>query len=408
MVEIMAPAGSFESLQAAINAGAGSVYFGVGKLNMRSRSANFTFDDLEEIVSICKETHVKSYLTMNIVVYNNEISQIHDILDRAKTAGVTAVIASDLAVITYARKIGVEVHLSTQCNVSNIESVKFYSQFADVVVLARETKLDDITYICDQIKEQNIKGPNGELVQIEIFIHGALCIAISGKCYMSLHQYNSSANRGACFQACRRSYDVKDTETGDELNVDNQYIMSPSDLCTIEILDKIIASGASILKIEGRGRSPEYVDTVVRTYKEAVELIESDNWSLDKAKEFKKRLENVFNRGFWEGGYYLGTKINEWAHIYGSKTKEQKQTVGKVIHYYSKACVAEILIEAQELLVGDEIYVMGPKTGVLREKITQIVKDETDISVAKQGDAVTIKVSSVVKNNDAVYKIVKT
>lgn len=405
MVEIMAPAGSFESLRAAINAGAGSVYFGVGKLNMRSRSANFTYEDLERIVSICKEHSVKSYLTMNIIVYNDELQEVKTILNRAKEAGVSAVIVSDFAVISYAREIGLEVHLSTQCNVSNIEAVKFYAQFADVVVLARETAIKDIAHICSEIKKQRICGPSKRPLEIEIFVHGALCVAISGKCYMSLAQYNSSANRGACFQACRRSYTVTDTETQDSLAVDNQYIMSPSDLCTIEILDTILETGVSILKIEGRGRSPEYVDVVVKTYKQAIEDITQKKWSLTKAKDYKKKLETVFNRGFWEGGYYLGTKINEWSNTYGSKTKERKMTLGKVIHFYSNLSVAEILVETNTLKEGQEIYIIGEKTGVVREKVIAMKKNEKEISLAQKGDTITIKLSQVVRKNDAVYII---
>lgn len=406
-IEIMAPAGSFEALLTAIHAGAQSVYFGVGNLNMRSRAANFKTEDLTKIAEICNKHNVKSYLTLNTVIYNEDIEPLKQLCDQAKKANITAIIASDFAVINYAKSIGLEIHLSTQCNVSNIEAVKFYSQFADVIVLARELKLDQIKHICDEIKKQNIFGPSGKQVQIEIFIHGALCVAISGKCYMSLAQYNTSANRGQCLQACRRSYKVIDEETGDELKVKNKFIMSPKDLSTIEVLDKILNSGVSILKIEGRGRSPEYVDKVVKIYSKAIDDIKSKNFTKEKALEYKKEVEKVFNRGFWEGGYYLGEKTGEWSGLYGSKATEKKKTIGIIQNYYNKNNIAELLIQTGEINIDDELLIIGPTTGLVRFKIEEMRVNEKESKTATKGNEVTIPLDVKVRKNDAVYKIEK-
>lgn len=404
--EIMAPAGNFASLRAAINAGASSVYFGVGDLNMRSGSANFQYTDLEEIVKICRENNVRSYLTLNIVVYGSEIEQTKEILDRAKSAGISAVIAADFSVINYAREIGIEVHLSTQANVSNIDAVKFYSKFADVIVLARELTLEQVKSICDDISEEDIKGPNGDLVKVELFVHGALCVAISGKCYMSLGQYNCSANRGKCLQTCRREYKVTDIETGDELIVDNKFVMSPSDLCTIEILDKLVEAGVSILKIEGRGRSPEYVETVVKSYNEALDKIESNTFSRDWAKDKIVELETVFNRGFWHGGYYLGEKTGEWSGIYGSKTTKRKKSVGVITNYYKNPKIVEFDIKCDvKITKGDELLIIGPTSGVVRLKIKSMRVDESESDSATKGTNVTMPLDTVVRKNDEVFVI---
>jgi len=358
-IEILAPAGYWESLRSAIQAGADSVYFGIDKLNMRARAANnFKIHDLEKIMLLLHENKMKGYLTMNIVMYDEEIKEAKKILAHAKKAKVDAVIASDFAVIEEARKKGMNIHLSTQANISNIEAVKFYSKYADVMVLARELKLEAINKIHKEIQKQQIKGPNEELIKLELFIHGALCIAISGKCYMSLATYGHSANRGDCLQTCRRKYKVYDDETGQELIIDNEYVMSPSDLCTITILDKIIETGASIFKIEGRGRSPEYVYEVTKTYKEALTLIQNKKYTEKKAKDLQENLKKVFNRGFWEGGYYLGTKINEWSNAYGSKASQIKKLVGRVINYYAKQGTASIMIEATPIRINDELIII--------------------------------------------------
>ncbi|MBT3450669.1 U32 family peptidase [archaeon] len=404
-IEIMAPAGSYESLAAAIKAGTNSIYFGVGDLNMRSRSANFELDDLEKVAQICKENNVKSYLTLNTVVYDNELELIKQLCDRAKQTGITAVIASDISVIEYAHSIELEVHISTQANVSNFEAIKFYSKYADVIVLARELKIEQIKEICEKIKSENICGPKNNLIEIEIFVHGALCVSISGKCYMSLAQYNFSANRGACLQACRRSYLVTDEETGDELIVDNKFIMSPKDLCTIKFLDKIIDSGVSVLKIEGRGRSPDYVYTTVKSYREATDACLTYKFNEEKINNWVKQLEEVFNRGFWHGGYYLGNKLGEWCDCYGSKATKQKKQLGTVKNYFSKVNVMEIEIEANEIVKGDEIVVIGPTTGVVKEKV-EIIRNSLDnknIESAEKGMKITIPINEKVRMNDKVY-----
>ncbi|MBU1974879.1 MAG: U32 family peptidase [Nanoarchaeota archaeon] len=403
--ELMAPAGSFETLQAAINAGADSVYFGVGPLNMRARAANFGIKDLPKIVEICKDASVRSYLTLNTVIYDSDLDEMKKIADLAKEVGITAVIATDISVIQYLNKIGMRTHISTQANVSNIEAVKFYSQYADVIILARELTLDQIKSICAGIKKEKISGPNGELVAIEVFIHGALCVSIAGKCYMSLATYNQSANRGSCLQNCRRSYRVTDDETGDELVVDNKYVMSPKDLCTIGILDKLIDAGASIFKIEGRGRKADYVDTVVRVYKDALKSIEEKKYTQKKIDTWTKELEKVYNRGFWQGGYYLGKKLGEWSGVYGSKSTEKKVYVGKGLNYYQKNSVGMFSIETGEVKVGDDVMITGPTTGLLRFKVEEIMVNDKKVDCAKKGDEVTIAVSGKIRASDKLFVI---
>ena len=403
-VEIMSPVGSYESLSAAIAAGAGSVYFGVGAMNMRSRSAaNFTLEDLANIVNICKEHQVKSYLTVNTIIYNDEIQQMHELLDAAKACGVTAIIASDMAVIQYAREKGIEIHLSTQCNVTNVEAVRYYAQFADVIVLGRECQLRQVADICQAIGSQQIKGPKGELVKIEIFVHGALCMAVSGRCYLSLDNYNSPANRGACLQPCRRSYEVRDIEDGLELQVDNPYIFSPKDLCTIGYLDKIVKAGVSVLKIEGRGRSPEYVKMVTECYHEALESIFDQTFNIEKIHGWMDRLRSVYNRDFWDG-YYLGRTTGEWTERYGSQATRMKRRIGKITNYFSKLGVAEICMEEDVLSVGDDLLIIGPTTGVYEDKVAEIrVEDQVVESVTK-GIYCSIRVKELVRRGDQVYR----
>jgi putative protease len=403
MIEIMSPAGSYDSLMAAIQAGAGSVYFGVGVLNMRARSAaNFTLDDLRQITDICHEHNVKTYLTVNTIVYNDEIEQAHKLLDAAKECQVTAIIASDMAVIQYARQIGLEIHLSTQCNVTNLEAVRYYAQFADVVVLGRECTLVQIADICKAVKEQHITGPKGELVKIEIFVHGALCMAVSGRCYLSLDNYNFSSNRGACNQPCRRAYRIIDEENEIELKVDNPYILSPKDLCTIGILDKILKAGVSILKIEGRGRPPEYVNVVTQCYHEAIETIANGTYTQERVAEWTQRLRSVYNRDFW-GGYYLGCKTGEWADHYGSQATRVKHRIGKVTNFFSKLSVAEIRVEEDPLTVGDEIIITGNTTGVYEDRVTEIRVDTVPAEQALKGTYCSIPVRSVVHRGDQVF-----
>ncbi|HIJ11586.1 TPA: U32 family peptidase [Candidatus Woesearchaeota archaeon] len=406
-IEIMAPVGSFEALHAAINAGADSVYFGIEQLNMRARAANnFTTEDLKEIVKICQEKDVKTYLTLNTVMYDHDITLMKTICDTAKEAGLTAVILSDIAALQYARSIGLEVHMSTQTNITNMEAVKFYAQFSDVIVLARELTLKQIESITNQIKEEDIRGPKGELIQIEIFVHGALCVAISGKCYMSLATYNSSANRGVCLQNCRRSYKLIDDETGDELRVENKYIMSPKDLCTIGFIDKLIDAGVSVFKIEGRGRAPEYVDTVVRCYKEAVESYYDNTYTPEKIAVWTTKLESVFNRGFWHGGYYLGKQLGEWSGKYGSHATEEKQYLGRITNYYNQKEVGEFHLETGEITTGDTLLVTGPTTGVVRATVEEIHTDDGTVVKAVKGDIITIKVPTKVRKNDKFFKLI--
>ena len=405
-IEIMAPVGSYESLMGAIQGGADSVYFGVERLNMRSvSSANFTLDDLAKIVAICKENGLKSYLTVNTILYDEDLPHMRAILDRAKAEGVTAVIASDQAAIFYARSIGVEVHISTQLNVSNIETLAFYAQFADVVVLARELNLMQVREIYDQIIERDIRGPRGALVRIEMFAHGALCMAVSGKCYLSLHDVGSSANRGSCRQVCRRSYAVRDKETGVELEIENQYIMSPKDLCTIDFLDEMIGAGVRVLKIEGRARSAEYVKRVCECYNEAVEAVVNGTFDPELGEAWKKRLSEVFNRGFW-GGYYLGQQLGEWSRNYGSSATKRKVYVGKVTNYFAKLGVAEILIEATPLHLGEEVLILGETTGVQEFTAEDIRVELQPVETAVQGVRCSLKTPDKVRRNDKLYKLV--
>ena len=405
--EIMAPVGSRDSLVAALKAGAGSVYFGVEQLNMRSHSANhFTIDDLREIAATCKEHGVKSYLTVNTIIYGEDIELMHQIVDAAREADISAIIACDIAVMTYCRQVGVEVHLSTQLNISNIEALKFYAQFADVVVLARELNLDQVADIYHQIEEQHITGPSGELVRIEMFCHGALCMAISGKCYMSLDNTGRSANRGACMQICRRSYIVTDRETGAELEIDNKYIMSPKDLKTIRFIDRMMRSGVRVFKIEGRARGPEYVLTVVKCYREAIQSVLDNAFTEEKKDGWDKQLATVFNRGFWDG-YYQGQLLGEWNKNYGSNATEREQYIGKGVKYFSKLGVAEFTVEADTFSVGDKMLITGPTTGALYVTVDEIHDDVQAVQTAQQGTRVSIKVPEKVRPSDKLFKIIK-
>ena len=405
-IELMAPAGDFESLHAAIQGGANSVYFGVGKLNMRSGSAkNFSIKDLPKITAICKEANVKSYLTVNIVAYDNELTEIESLLSKAKLSGISAIIASDPAVFQLAKQYEIPLHISTQANISNIESVKFYAQFADVMVLARELSIEQMKHIHDVIVSENVKGPGGELVRIEVFIHGALCMAISGKCYLSLHQSNKSANRGACRQICRKGYEVTDLESGEQLNVDHEYIMSPKDLNTLPFIDKIVKSGVKILKIEGRGRSPEYVKTVTQAYNDALTAIEKGIFDTEFIKNAEERLERVFNRGYWDG-YYLGRKLGEWSGKYGSSATKRKVYIGKGMNYFNKIGVAEFLIESQSLNIGDEILITGPTTGVIESVVEEIRVDLKNVESSTKGEYCSIPINEKVRRADKLYKIV--
>ena len=401
--EIMAPVGSWESLAAAFSAGADAVYFGIEGLNMRSRSsANFTMDDMDEIVKQCNEHGVKSYLTVNTVVYDNDVKLLHNIIDRAKQAGISAIISADMAAILYARQIDQEVHISTQVNVANADAVRFYSQFADVMVLARELNMDQVKGITDKIREENITGPYGEPIRIEMFCHGALCMAVSGKCYMSLHQMNSSANRGACNQICRRAYTVTDKDTGQELEVDNQYIMSPKDLKTIHFLNKMVDAGVRVFKIEGRARGPEYVKEVVECYNEALKAICDGTYDEEKIAAWDARLSRVFNRGFWDG-YYLGQRLGEWSSKYGSSSSRVKVYAAKAVRYFSKIGVAEFKLESGELNVGDEVVITGPTTGALIFKVEEIRVDLNPVEKAAKGERFSIAVPERVRPNDRLY-----
>ena len=404
-IEIMAPAGNFECLMAAIQGGANSVYFGVENLNMRSHSANnFSSDDLPKIVEICRAHKVRTYLTLNIAIFNEDLEKAYRTLDKAKEAGVTAVIASDMSIILYARSIDLEVHISTQLSISNSEALRFYAQFADVIVLARELNMLQVKEISDIIARDQIKGPAGELVQIEMFCHGALCMAISGKCYLSLHEYGSSANRGSCFQICRRGYEVTDLETGAQLHVDNKYIMSPKDLCTIEFIDKMINAGVSVLKIEGRARSAEYVKTVTASYRKGVDAVLNGTFTPEYAAGLKKDLETVFNRGFWDG-YYQGARLGQWSEVYGSKATRQKTYIGKVTNYFSNIGVSEILVEAAPISVGDTLMVIGSTTGVVEFVIPEIRVDLKPADTCVQGTYCSIPISDRIRRGDKVYKL---
>ena len=422
-IEIMAPAGNFECLMAAIQGGADSVYFGVGNLNMRSHSANnFTNEDLPEVVRICREHGVKTYLTLNIVVYQTEMEDVRKALEATRDAGISAVIASDMAVIQMARSMGIEIHASTQMNISNFEAAKFYAQFADVIVLARELTLPQIKDISERIKKENVCGPSGRLLQLELFVHGALCMSISGKCYLSLQEYGASANRGSCYQLCRRGYRVTDLETGRELEIDNKYIMSPKDLCTIEFIDKIIDAGISVFKIEGRARSAEYVKIVTSAYRQAADACcsipanqtlqssesatENDGvmgcYTEEMKRQLKERLSGVFNRGFWDG-YYQGARLGEWSEVYGNKAARKKVYVAKITNYFSKLGVAEVLVEAGEIKVGDDILIIGPSTGCVELKIAEIRVDHKPVEKAVKGDLCSIPVTDKLRRSDKLY-----
>jgi putative protease len=406
--EIMAPVGSRESLAAAINAGANSIYFGIANLNMRARSANtFTIDDLREIAATCDEHGVKSYLTVNTIIYDNDLKLMREIVDAAKEAGISAIIAADVAVMSYAFSIGQEVHLSTQLNISNVEALRFYAQFADVVVLARELNLDQVAEIYRHIREENICGPRGEQVRIEMFCHGALCMAVSGKCYLSLHEMNSSANRGSCMQVCRRAYTVKDKETDVELDIDNQYIMSPKDLKTIHFMNKMIDAGVRVFKIEGRARGPEYVKTVVECYSEAIDAYLGGSFTDEKIAAWDERLKTVFNRGFWDG-YYLGQRLGEWSKNYGSEATERKIYVGKGMRYFSNIGVAEFLVEAAEVKVGDKLLITGPTTGAIITTLEEARVDLKPVEVVKKRQRFSCKVDEKIRPSDKLYKLVST
>ncbi len=404
-IEIMSPVGSYESLMAAIGAGANSVYFGVGRLNMRSASANnFTLDDIKQICNIAKQNNVKTYLTLNTVIYDEEIEYMHKVADTAKANGISAIIASDMSVISYANSINMEIHLSTQCNITNYEAAKYYSQFADVIVTARELSLDKVKTITDRIKRENLRGHSGNLLRIECFVHGALCMAISGKCYISLDNANRSANRGACLQFCRRPYRVTDMDGGTELMIDNQYIMSPKDLKTLDFVGKIIDAGVRVFKIEGRGRSPEYVKIVTRTYRQAVNSWCEGSWSKEKLAKWNEDLKRVYNRDFWDG-YYLGQRIGEWSGKYGSKATTTKIFIGTITNYFKNIGVAEIRMESGELNLNDEIYIIGPTTGVYEGRVTEIRVDLKPTNKVVKGELFSMPTTSIVRRNDKLYLI---
>lgn len=405
-IEIMAPVGSFDSLQAAINAGANSVYFGIQHLNMRAISSiNFSQDDLVEIVRICKENNVRSYLTLNTILYDHDLKLMSNILRVAKDAGIDAVILSDQSAILEAHLLGLEVHISTQLNISNIATLKFYSQWADVIVLARELNLTQVKKIHEAIVKENITGPSGKLIKLEMFAHGALCMAVSGKCYLSLHENNSSANRGACQQTCRKEYIVTEKESGYELEIDNEYIMSPKDLLTIHFLNKVVDAGIRVLKIEGRARPAEYVRTTVSCYDEAVKAVEDGSYGEEQISEWKQRLSTVFNRGFWDG-YYLGRKLGEWSHSYGSQATKRKIYLGKGSNYFSKIKVAEFAIETGQLDIGDEILISGPTTGVINHIVEEIRVDNKKVATAVKGDKCSVAIPEQVRRADKLYKVV--
>ena len=406
--EIMAPVGSPESFAAAIQAGADSIYFGIERLNMRAHSAStFTIDDLRQIASTCREHGIKSYLTVNTIIYGEDIPLMHEIIDAAHEAGISAVIASDVAVMQYCRQVGQEVHLSTQLNISNIEALKFYAQFADVVVLARELNMNQVADIFRQVEEQHVCGPSGSQIRIEMFCHGALCMAISGKCYMSLDNANRSANRGECVQICRRSYTVTDNETGNQLEIDNKYIMSPKDLKTIRFIDRMMHAGVRVFKIEGRARGPEYVYTVVRCYKEAIRSVVEGSFTEEKKDDWDRRLATVFNRGFWDG-YYQGQLMGEWNKNYGSNATERKVYIGKGVKYFSRLGVAEFTVEANTFSTGDKMLITGPTTGVVYVTANEIHGDHGPVDIAQQGTRVSIAVPAKVRPSDKLFKLVKT
>jgi putative protease len=404
--EVMAPVGSYESMQAAIQGGADSVYFGIEQLNMRSRSSNnFSTEDLRQLVKLANENNIKTYLTVNVVIFNEELDTMREIIDVAKEVGVTAVIASDQAAINYAHTKGVEVHISTQVNISNVETLKFYSHFADVVVLARELNMTQVKVIHETIVKEDIRGPKGELMEIEMFAHGALCMATSGKCYISLHQLNSSANRGGCLQPCRRGYQVKDKDSGMEIAVENEYIMSPKDLKTIHFINKMMDAGVRVFKIEGRARSAEYVKTVCECYSEAINAVIDGSYDQEKIDEWDKRLAEVFNRGFWDG-YYMGQRLGEWSHNYGSRATKKKIYIGKGMNYFPKLKVAEFLMETQSLKVGDEILITGPTTGVIQMKVPEMRVDLKPVEETVKGERVSMLIEQKIRRSDKLYKLV--
>lgn len=403
-IEVMAPVGSYESLHAAIKAGANSIYFGIEQLNMRAKSSiNFTLDDLASIAETCNENGLKSYITLNTVMYDHDMQLMRSIVDKAKEAGISAIIASDHAVMAYANKIGVPIHISTQANISNIETVEFYSAFADVMVMARELSLMQVGDITREIKRRGITGPAGELIRVEVFAHGALCMAISGKCYLSLHSNFSSANRGACVQNCRREYVVTDEE-GNELLVDNEYIMSAKDLCTIDFLDQIVNAGIEVIKIEGRGRSSDYVYTTTKAYREAVDSIVEETYTREKVADWKKELETVFNRGFWDG-YYLGRKMGEWSEVYGSKATKRKVFLGSGVKYFKNIKVGEFRMETKTLRVGDEIIITGPTTGIVKTHVSELRVDDKSVETVEKGDNFSMPVEEIIRPSDKLYKM---
>jgi putative protease len=405
----MAPAGSWDAMMAAIKAGANSVYFGVEQLNMRARQTNnFLVDDLPEVARICNEAGVKTYITLNTIIYDHDISLMRRIIDQAKEAGITAVIASDLAVMNYCKKKGMELHISTQSNVTNIETVEFFADYADVVVMARELTLNQVADIVKTIERNQIKGPSGKLIEVEIFAHGALCMAVSGKCYLSLHSHNASANRGACIQNCRHQYVVTDKEDGIELEIDNEYIMSAKDLCTIDFLDKIIAAGVKVLKIEGRGRAADYVFTTTRCYREAVDAIAEGTYTPEKIEQWKTDLSTVYNRGFWDG-YYLGRKIGEWSNNYGSVATTKKIYIGRGLKYFDKIAVGEFLLESHELNQGDKVIITGPSTGYVETVVSEI-RDNNGLTVDKatKGETISFITGEKIRPSDKLYKVVKS
>ena len=407
-IEIMSPVGSYESLMAAVQGGTDAVYFGIENLNMRANSSkNFTINDLQKISAICQKHNIRTYITLNTIIFDDELKLMKQIVDAAKENNISAVIASDVSVMKYAKSKGVEVHISTQCNITNIEAVKFYSQFADVIVTARELELKQVKAIIDSIEKEEIKGPSGKLIQIEVFVHGALCMAVSGKCYLSLDNENSSANRGACLQICRRPYKVTDKDGGIELEIDNEYIMSPKDLCTIGFLDKILSTGVRVLKIEGRGRSPEYVKTVTECYREAANSYFDKTYSAEKIKEWLKKLNSVYNRGFWDG-YYLGKKMGEWTKKYGSQATKKKLYVGKITNYFTNLKVAEVKIETNNLSIYDEVIILGPTTGVYEAIISEIRVNLKNVKKTIKGETCSVPVEKLVRRNDKLYKLVDT
>ncbi|MBK7981032.1 MAG: U32 family peptidase [Ignavibacteriae bacterium] len=405
-IEVMAPVGSWEALSAAIKAGCDSIYFGVEQLNMRARSSiNFTVEDLAKVAEICKNNKIKSYITLNTTLYDHDITLMKNIINAAKQNGIDSVIVSDHAAMNYAKKIDYPVHISTQCNISNIDTVEFYSEYADVMVMARELSLQQVGIIASEIERREIKGPSGNLVEVEVFAHGALCMAVSGKCYLSLHSHNSSANRGACIQNCRREYTVIDKEEGIELDIDNEYIMSAKDLATIDFLDKVLNAGVKVLKIEGRGRAADYVYTTVKCYREAVDSILEGTYTKEKIENWKTRLSTVYNRGFWDG-YYLGRKMGEWSDVYGSKATTKKIYVAKGVKYFSKIKVGEFLLEAHALKKGDKIIITGPTTGVIETTVNEIRVDDGIVDEVSQGINFSIKIDETIRPSDRLYKVV--